>query len=83
MRWLLLFVLASSPAWAAERSVPLTLEQARTLLSAVGVNVGKVFADDPRSPSANRYALTRIDSKQKKPNVFVVEIEVTPLLKAK
>ena len=83
MRWALLFVLLSSPAWAAERSTPLTLEQARLLLSAVGVNVGKVFADDPNSPSANRYALTRLDSKQKRPNVFVVEIEVTPLPKGR
>ncbi len=79
MRWALLFALLSSPACAGDRSAPLSLEQARALLSAVGVNVGKVFADEPGSPSANRYALTRLDSKQKRPNVFVVEIEVTPL----
>lgn len=83
MKWCLLFVCLASPAWGAERSVPLTLDQARALLSAVGVNVGKVFVDDPGSLSANRYVLTRLDSRQKRPNVFVVEIEVTPLAKGR
>lgn len=82
MRWLLCLVLLSSPAWAAEKSAPLTLAQARALLAAAGVSVGKVFADDPSASSPNRYALTRLESRQKRPNVFSVEIEITPLPKA-
>lgn len=81
MKWLAVLLALSSPAFAAERSPSLTLAQARALLAAAGVSVGKVFADDPRAHSPNRYALTRLESKQKKPNVFDVEIEITPLPK--
>ena len=82
MRWALLFVLLSSPVWAAEKSTPLSLDQARTLLALAGVTVGKVFCEDPSCVNTNRYALSRLDSKQKRPNVFSIEIEITPLPKA-
>ena len=82
MKWLSILLALSSPALAADRSPPLSLAQARMLLAIAGVSVGKVFADNPRAASPNRYALTRLESKQKKPNVFTVEIEITPLPKA-
>lgn len=82
MRAFVALLLLTSTAFAQERSAPLSLAQARQLLSAVGVSVGKVFAVDP-TPGAHsdRYALTRLDSHQKRPNVFELEIEITPLAK--
>jgi len=79
MRAFLLLLCLTTAASAQERSAPLTLTQARQLLSAVGVSVGKVFAVDP-TPGArsDRYALTRLESRQKRPNVFELEIEITP-----
>ena len=82
MKWIAILLALSTPVMAAEKSPPLSLAQARMLLAIAGVSVGKIFADDPSSHSPNRYALTRLDSKLKKPNVFSVEIEITPLPKA-
>jgi hypothetical protein len=55
-------------------SVPLSLERARLLVSAMGLNVGKVFPDDE-----NRYMVSRVESTSRRPNVFLVEIEITRL----
>lgn len=79
MKWLLALAVVSLPAWGAERSAPLSLAQAKTLLQAAGVSVGKVFAEDPSASTSNRYALTRLEGRQLRPNVFMIEIEVTPL----
>lgn len=83
MKWLLCVVALTTPVWAVEWSDSLSLAQARALLSATGINTGKVFVDDPSSPSPNRYVLTKLISRQIRPNVFSIEIEVTPLPRAR
>jgi hypothetical protein len=76
MRWLLAFIVASSPLWAADRSPPLSLERARDLVAAMGLNAGKIFADDE-----NRYLVSRVEGRSPRPNVFLIEVEITPLPK--
>jgi len=58
------------------RSPPLSLVRARLLVSSMGINVGKIFADDD-----DRYALTRIEARTKGPNTFIIEVDITPLPK--
>lgn len=81
LRWALVLLLGSLPAWGQSTSTPLTLLQARTLLASTGVGVGKIFVDDPSASSPNRYLVARINSHLVRPNVFTIEIEIQPLAK--
>lgn len=76
MKWLLFLVLLSAPAWAADRPLSLSLDAARGLLAASGVNPGTIFPIGPQ-----RYQIMRVEGRSKRPNVFDVEIEVRPMPK--
>lgn len=79
--WVLLFVLCVIVGLQIAHagpglSRPLTLERARLALSTAGFNPGKIFADDE-----NRYLLKSVHTSQKRPGVFVLEVEIDRLPK--
>ena len=76
MKWLLLALIISSQARAADLSPTLSIERAKAIIAMRG-GVGTIFADGD-----NRYLISRIESLgTPRRNVFAVEIEITPLPK--
>lgn len=83
MKWLIVAIAASTPLLAADLSNPLSLERARALVAAMGFNVGRQFCTGGIQCAGDddRYMLSRIESHAKGRNVFVIEVEITPLPK--
>lgn len=83
-KWLIAAAIAAStPLLAADLSTPLSLDHARALVSAMGFNVGRQFCTGGPQCAGDddRYMLSRIESHAKGRNVFVIEVEITPLPK--
>jgi hypothetical protein len=70
-------VLVCSPAFAAEQSASISVEQARSLVAGVGVNSGTVFR-----LGDGRYAISKVEISSHRKNTFSIELEIKPMPKS-